>query len=328
MPMAATPPMRTPDAVEIRSGLPTAGPRVLAVLLPIAIVATLAFARGGLLLERPTGLTGGAENATPAELTAVAAAALDGATAKGARGYRFEIVQTSAIVARAGSPGIEVGDPADPTKVILVERHELATYLERGFVTDAGFSSEIRRGADDLTTGDGWDAAPMELAALVVDGRTYRNDGAGWYQTSQPPGIGLDPGSAALLPGMLRKLKAPADAVATPPSGPPGSGLGHRLADLLPARTLAGTAAVADLPGIIAVDLAEATELIEPVTLAFDASGRLIGLRAVARNVNFAAHDLVIETVITFSYPASAPALPRPEPAYVAPAVVPDADGQ
>lgn len=320
--MAATPLLRTPDAIEVRSGLPTLGARTLAILVPLVLVGALAVLRGG-LLERPIGLAGGAATATPAELTATAADVLDGATAPGGAGYTFSVVQSAALVARLGSPGIEVGDPADPAMVILVERHDLATYLERGVVTDAGFASEIRRGADDRTRGDGWDAGSMELAALVAEGVTYRNDGAGWYETSQPPGIGLDPASARLLPTMLRNLAGTADA---PAAEGTTDALADRLAALQPARTLAGASTVADLPGIIAVDLAEATELIEPVTLAFDADGRLIGLRAVARNVHYQAHDLVITTLITFAYPDRSPALPGPEPAYVAPSPAPDSD--
>ncbi len=322
--MAAAPLLHTPDEIEVRSGSTAAGPAALTIVALIAIVAGIALFRGG-LLERPVGLDGGAETATPAELTATAADVLDQATAPGGGGYTFSIVQTAAIVAREGSPGIEVGDPADPTKVTLVERHDLATYLERGVVSDAGFTSEIRRGADDLRKGDGWDDALMELAALVVDGVTYRNDGSGWYETTEPPGIGLDPVSARLLPDMLRNLGPTADA---PAAERTTDALPGRLADLDPARTLAGTARVADLPGIIAVDLTDATELIEPVHLAFDADGRLIGLHAVARNIHFEAHDLLISTVITFAYPDQAQGLPRPDPVYAAPAVIPDETGE
>lgn len=324
--MGATPPLRRLDAVSVtvRSGLPSADPRWLAVLLPILLVAGLLLVRGG-LVRTPLALTAGVASIAPTELTAIAADELERVGGSGGTGFTFSIVQSAALVARAGQPGIEVGDPADPGKVILVERHDLATYLERGVVTDAGFHAEIRRGADDLTSGDGWDDAAMELAALVRDGVTYRNDGAGWYETSQPPGIGLDPTSARLLPRMLRSVEGVADASAA--EGAPGA-LVDRLAALRPARTLAGTAAVADLPGIIAVDLAEATEFIEPVTLAFDADGRLIGLRAIARNVHYQAHDLVITTVITFAYPDRSPGLPGPEPAYVAPSVIPDETGE
>jgi hypothetical protein len=320
--MAAMPQLRTPDATGVRSSLPEATTHLLTIVILITIIAAITMTRGG-LLERPTGLDGGAENATPAELTTAAADVLDQAGAVGGAGYTFSVVQSAAMVAREGSEGIEVGDPADPTKVLLVERHDLATYLERGVVSDAGFASEIRRSADDLTKGDGWDGAPMELAALVVDGVMYRNDGAGWYETSQPPGIGLDPASARLLPDMLRNVEGTADA---PVSEGATDALTERLADLQPARTLAGTARVDDLPGIIAVDLAEATELIEPVSLAFDADGRLIGLKAVARNIHVETHDLVITTVITFEYPERAPALPKPEPRHVEPSPAPDSD--
>lgn len=321
--MTVSPQLRPPDEIEVRSGLPNVSSAATSILLLIAIVGAVALVRGGLVPERQTGLTAGAEDATPVELTTAAADVIEGATAPGGRGYTFSVIQSAAMVAREGSEGLEVGDPADPAKVILVERHELATYLERGVVSDAGFASEIRRGADDLTKGDGWDDASMELAALVVEGVTYRNDGAGWYETSQPPGIGLDPVSARLLPDMLRNLEGAADA-----QGREGTvdALSERLAELDPVRTLAGTAAVADLPGIIAVDLAEATELIEPVDLAFDADGRLIGLKAVARNIHVEEYDLVISTVITFAYPDQVPELPKPEPAYVAPSPAPDSD--
>ncbi len=325
MDRAATPPLRSPDTVTVtvRSSLPGADLRWLAALLPILLVAGLLLVRGG-LVRSPLALTAGVAGLAPAELTAVAADQLERVSAPGGAGFTFEIVQTAALVAREGSPGIEVGDPTDPAKVILVERHELATYLERGSATGDAFHAEIRA-ATPGAVDDGWDAAPMELAALVLKGVTYRNDGAGWYETSEPPGIGLDPASVHLLPGMLRNLGGTADAPAADGAVDP---LADRLADLRPARTLAGTARVADLPGIIAVDLAEATELIEPVTLAFDADGRLIGLRAVARNIHFAAHNLVISTVITFEYPLTAPELPRPEPAYVAPSVIPDETGE
>jgi hypothetical protein len=182
----------------------------------------------------------------------------------------------------------------------------------------------VRRGPADPTAKPDWDGQPLELAALVRDGTTYRDDGEGWYPTDRPPGIGLDPATAALLPTMLRGLTGVADAAERQPapSDPPepGRAVADPFAELAPARRLAGDTTVAELPGIIAVDLASATELREPAELAFDEGGRLVGLRVLARNTHLDRYDLLVETVITFGYPGQAPELPRPEPAWTPPA--------
>lgn len=95
--------------VTIRSGLPTAGPRVVAVALPlIALLLVGIVLRGGLFSDRPLGLTAGAENATPTELTAFSADVLEQATTPGAGGYRFEVLQTATMVAKPGGPRIAV----------------------------------------------------------------------------------------------------------------------------------------------------------------------------------------------------------------------------
>jgi hypothetical protein len=95
-------------------------------------------------------------------------------------------------------------------------------------------------------------------------------------------------------------------------------------ADIAPTRRLAGGTRVADIPGVIAVDLAAATEIDDPAELAFDDAGRLIGLRVVARNTHLATYDLLVETVIRFAYPERAPPLPAPEPVYVEPTPEPE----
>lgn len=82
------------------------------------------------------------------------------------------------------------------------------------------------------------------------------------------------------------------------------------------ARALTATAAVKDIPGIVAVDGEPFTALDTPAELAFDDAGRLLGLRIVARNTNETTFDLMIETVMTFAYPAQAASLPEPSPAY------------
>lgn len=300
--------------------------RVLVVaLIPILLLASVAFVRASGITSRPRlVLAGAVANLTPAELAATAADALDLATAAGGPGYTFEIVQHGTVVAKADGPPIEVQDPADPAKSVTVDSHVVGTYLERGTVTPVGFHAEIRRGPEDPAAAPDWQKESMELAALVSGGKTFRNDGQGWYETTRPPGIGLDPTTAALLPTMLRGLDRLADTTGPvpQPSAPPepGRAVPDPFADMVPARRLGGDAAVADIPGIIAVDLADATEMREPAELAFDDTGRLVGLRILARNTHLDRHDLLVETVITFGYPDTAPELPKPEPVWVAPA--------
>ena len=268
-------------------------------------------------MTRPASLLGpgAAVTMTPAELQTTAAEAIERAVAPGGTGVTFEIVQRSTVHTRAGGDPLEIADPADPAKTVAVATVPAGTYLERGALTPAGFHSEIRRGPDDPAAKVDWDASPMELSALLRDGKTWRNDGAGWYATDRPPGIGLDPATAALLPTLLRGLSEARDAQA---------GQDDPFADVAPSRRLAGATKVADVPGIIAVDLADATEIDDPADLAFDGSGRLIGLRIVARNTHLDAYDLLVETVIRFAYPERAPPLPAPEPVYVAPTPEPE----
>jgi hypothetical protein len=191
--------------------------------------------------------------------------------------------------------------------------------------------------------------APVSRQALVVDDVAYRNDGEGWHPTDQLPGIGLDPATIAALPAMLERATEATDRavdVPRPPlaSDPPTDRLtiattrldapevaaklsGLDGTDSSRARALDATTKAVDVPGIIAVDLVEQTELQGPATLSFDDRGRLIGLRIIARNTNLEANDLVVDTVITFRYPDQAPELPKPEPVYVEPTPATDGEG-
>ena len=306
-------PITAPDAAyTVRFG---SARIVVLVLVPVLLLAAVALARTSGLTTRPTSLLAPAAalTMTAAELQATAAEAIERAVAAGGAGITFDIVQRSTLHARPGGEPLEMPDPADPQRTIAVDAVAASTYLERGALTPDGFHSEIRRGPDDPLRTPDWDGTPMELAALVRDGKTYRNDGTGWYPTDRPPGIGLDPASAALLPTFLRGLVEPREA--RPGDDP--------FADSAPARRLAGATSVTHLPGIIAVDLAIATEIDDPADLAFDDAGRLLGLRVVARNTHLETYDLLVETVIRFAYPERAPPLPVPDPVHVGPAPEP-----
>jgi hypothetical protein len=308
---------------------------LVGVLIPVLLISAVVVARGNAsrIANQVRAVTGAVTSMTPAELAATAADALEQAVGAGGSGITFEIIQHSTMVASDGGEKLEVPDPTDPRKTIEVDSVPMATYVERGVWTSVGFHADIRRGPDDTSIQIDWDGTPLELGALVLDAVTYRNDGEGWYETDRPPGIGVDPATAALLPTMLRGLDGLADKAdpqpdpsAAPSSSPePGRAVPDPFADLAPARRLVGDSAVADMPGIVAVDLADATELREPAELAFDDRGRLIGLRVLARNTHVDRYDLLVETVITFGYPESAPALPKPEPRWVEPTQAPEA---
>lgn len=326
--------------------------RLTLLLLPVLLLGTVALARAGSLApSRPNVylLTGGAGAQPASELTALAAEELARALAKGGGGITFEIVQTSTITAVAGGPLVEIPDPADRTKSLgTAERYVMGTLIERGFATPDGYWMELLHGPDPGAE-VGFDVAKAQRSrqALVRDGQQFRNDGEGWHETDLLPGIGLDPATIAGLAGLVAgaattderplELARPIDpeVARDAPLGPEtvavdATSVAATIAGLqgverTPVRALATAASAAALPGIVAIDLAAATELVAPVELRFDDAGRLVGLTVLARNTNLEVHDLIVETVITLRYPGSPPELPRPEPVYVAPA--PDPDG-
>lgn len=297
------------DRRRARSGLPELLQRAGTLVLGLAILAGLAVVlRGGPPTVQPAlpGLSAGAERLAPDELPIAAADKLEDATKAGAAGYRFEIVQTSTMRAKAGGPQIEIPDPTDRYKSLgFADSYALGTLIEAGYVTPDGFWMEMRSGSKDAQTPDvaGGD---LHLSALVKDGKTWRNDGEGWYETDTPPGIGLDPRTVSLLPTLLRNAASPVDG-------------GVALRDGATVRRVGATGAVADIPGVIAADGEGFTKLLEPIDFAFDIDGRLVELRVVAQNLNLTEYDLVVETTITLRYDEPPGSLPDPLPAYVAP---------
>jgi len=293
-------------------------PRLLARLVPalvlVLVMAGVAAARvvpPATVTVPVSAVAGGAPAGTPAELKAAAADLLAATTAKGGAGYRFEIVQRATLTAKPGGPQIDVPDPADRTKSLgLADEYYLIGLVETGSVTPAGFAMEMRAGPTspdaktDLTGGE------LLFRALVRDGLTYRDDGLGWYPTDQPPGIGLDPATAALLPGLLRNAAAAETADLAAAEGELGQ------ADPTATRAITAAGTVADMPGVVAVDGAPFTELTSPIAFSFDAAGRLAGLVVTARNTNATLHDLVVVTEITLHYDDVPTGLPAPEPAW------------
>ena len=304
----------------------------VALALPVVLVAGLVLVRTGGVDAAASPVTGPvvpvAPDASAQTRLAAAATALELALGKGGGGITFEIVQTQTLRAKPGGPQIEIPDPADRSKTLgLTDTYPIGTLVERGVATPAGFWSELIHGpqpgaeaAFDLAE------AVASRQALVRDGKPYRNDGDGWYGADVLPGIGLDPATVALLPALLRDgadaADAPLDQERDPAFAIPGLAGPAQPAT----RALRATSRVADIPGVVAPDLAPATELSGPTGFALDDAGRLVTLTVTARNTNMETYDLVVETVITLRYPERPPELPDPLPAYVAPS--PASDGE
>jgi hypothetical protein len=250
------------------------------------------------------GLNAGVAAADPAEVMAKAAAALEEASRPGGQGYRFEIIQTSTMVAKPDGPKIPIPNATGRGTKELADRYYLHTLLERGVVRPDGFFSEMLAGPQEEGAKPDWEGALVMYQALVRDGVRWRNDGDGWYQAESLPGIGLDPDTAALLPTLLRNAEQPADAKPGDPKIDPEA-----------ARNLSAGAVKTDIPGLVAADGLAFTELQGKVGYGFDDSGRLVSIHTTALNTNMTDFDLVIATTIEIAYDAVGD-LPEPKPTW------------
>lgn len=271
----------------------------LVLVVGVAIVAVGLIAVHGRDDVRPAliALTAGAETLPPRDLMAAAADALEAARAPGGSGYRFRIVQTSAMVARPGGPKVPV--PADTGRGTseLVDRYYLHSLLEEGVARPDGFWSRMRAGPADEGAAPDWTGSQVMFEALVRGQERWRDDGEGWYRAEDLPGIGLDPETAGLLPTLLRDADDPRDAEDE---------------DAATARALRADATREQIPGVIAADGLAFTELLAPLTYGFDAGGRLTRIAVSARNTNMDDFDLVIETTVEIAYDDVA-GLPTPQ---------------
>ena len=251
----------------------------------------------GVIFLRTNGALAQAE---PASITPEAASADLQAALESKGGLSFTVVQHTTIRARPGGPLLSVADPSDPRKVIGdTDSLEQRSYIERGGISADGFWMEMRDGPVGDAAPDFANAA-YQFGAIVTDGKTYRNEGEGWYVTDRPPGIGIDPATAALLPTLAASIKQPAS-------------LSDLAIDGATVRQLSSEASVADIPGIQAVDLADASEFVEPLEYGFDDAGRLVRIHAVVRNTQVETFDLLVDVVIALGYGDAGP-IPAPEP--------------
>jgi hypothetical protein len=278
----------------------------LAVLGSLVAIGIYAAPRAGLRIAAgavapsSTAAADVAVDLTPAERLETAAKALEDAVA--GEGFTFDVVARSTLHAKQGGPQIEIPDPIDRYRSLgFADEYYVGASIAEGTVTSDGFWLQMRAGPATAEATPDFEKAPITLAALVKDGKTWRNDGEGWYQTDTPPGIGLDPKTVGLLPKLLRDAADPSLA-------------GVALVDGKPATNVAATGKVADAPGLMAIDAASFTELSEPIEFALDEQGRLVQLSARMRNTNIEIYDLFVDTVVTFRYDSGPLQLPDPVP--------------
>lgn len=271
-------------------------------LIPLLALGAVSAARAVITPSRiAVELHGGAAALDPRQLTDAAAGFLEDATRLGGQGYRFEIVQTSTMVAKPDGPKIPIPDETGRGTKELADRYYLHTLLERGVVRPDGFFSEMLAGPQEDGAKPDWEGALVMYQALVRDGARWRNDGDGWYEADALPGIGLDPETARLLPTLLRNAAEPADVQPGDPKIDPDA-----------ARNLSAGAAKGDIPGLVAADGVAFTELRGKFGYGFDDTGRLVSINTTALNTNMTDFDLVIETTIEIAYDNVGP-LPEPK---------------
>ena len=219
-------------------------------------------------------------------------------------GFSFTVVSRSTLAARPGGPKIEVPDPANRFRTLgLADQYYVGGSIAEGFVTPDGYFLQMRRGPATAEAAPEFGKAEETLAALVRDGKTFRNDGRGWYVTDSPPGIGLDPRTISLLPTLLREATEAVD-------GDP------RLKDGQLLTTVRAAGKVADAPGLMAIDAEAFTILDDPIEFAMDGEGRLVEIHAVMSNARQDTFDLVVDMIISISY-AAPPPLPDAQPVWV-----------
>ena len=130
-------PARNNDRAQFAQRLP--GRRLIPVLLvPILALGAVSIARANLSPARlAMGLNAGVTAVEPTELMVAAAAALEDATRPGGPGYRFEIVQTSTMVAKPDGPKIPIPNAIGPVRqrgVRTVDGNPVGTRV--GFLWD------------------------------------------------------------------------------------------------------------------------------------------------------------------------------------------------
>lgn len=261
-------------------------------LLVIGLAFVVVMRRGIAAVTDPANV--GASGA--ATLLAAAAQDIEAATAVGGTGITFDAIQRTTEYTKAGGSPIPVIDPTDQTKVVATtDQLYINGMMTRGAWTTDGFWMEMRLAPPPSQTAD-FATAPRMFGVIQKAGKLWRDDGAGWYETTQSPGMGIDPVSARRLPQVLRKLTSI-------------TALGTKVVDGTILIGYKGTASIDDYPGVVAADGHDFSDGTFAFEVWFNPANKLARIVVRARNLNEHAYDLQSETVITIhrDQPASIP---------------------
>lgn len=275
--------------------------RMLTIILPVLLAATAAVGVGTTRLASVAAAQQPAEAGAASAKLSSASTLLAKAIGAGGTGVSFFAVQRTTEYQRPGGAPIAVVDPADDRKVVGQTDHLFVNaMMSRGVIRPDGFFMEMRLGSESSASPADFDAAPPVFSVLVRDGTAWRNDGAGWYRTTELPGMGIDFASALGLPRALGRLGSLASAGTATVNG-------------ASTAVWSATLAAADYPGAVAADGLPFTDPSVAVKVWTDGKDRPVQLWLRARNTAHPTWDLVAETTITLDLSASA-ALPSPDP--------------
>lgn len=307
----ATPPrraLRGPNPVKrvLDGGRGAIAGRLL--MLALAFVAALVF---GYLrqIPAPSALAAGPERppqGDPRIALFNAAEQLESRLAAGGGGLAFTATQVQLLRPEPGGPELLLQPDRDhPDRVPTpVDQLLLGSLSGRGAASDGSFFAEWFNGTDaqGLPTFDG----EVAYTGLVRGGELWRRDertdnlGLGWLAAADVPGFGVDPASLRELPDLLRRLQNATD-LGLDADGHHWSGVSDAIW----------------YPGAVAIDGAPFTGSPITIELWLDDADRLVGLFAVARNINETTFQLLCINRIRFEYAATLPVpIPTdPEPA-------------
>jgi hypothetical protein len=278
---------------------------ITGVLLPVIVAVILVAARGGAIAA-----------ATPAKSLATAGSQLAAAIGPGGQGFNFFATQRTTEYQRAGGTAIAVVDPSDDRKVIGQTDHLfINAMMSKGFVRPDGFFMDMRLGSSTSGAAD-FASAPTTFSVLARDATTWRNDGQGWYQTAELPGMGIDLVTIRQLPSAFGHVV-----------GLTASGTDN--VNGVAASVYSGSLTPTDYPGAVAAGGASFTDSTIAFKVWIAGDGRPLQLWIRARNTNQPIYDLVSETTLSFDFtpaaalPSAAPTLAPESPPSAEPAASP-----
>lgn len=215
-------------------------------------------------------------------------------------GLGFTATQIQLLRPAPGGPELMLQPDRDhPDRVPTpVDQIVLGSLSGRGSAMPDSFYAEWFNGTD-VNGFPAFDGDPA-YTGLVTDGELWRMDerseaaGLGWLAAPDIPGFGVDPASLREFPDLLRRLQN-----------------ATYLGDDADGHHWQGTTDALWYPGAVAIDGAPFTAPSIGVELWLDGSNHLVGLFAVAQNINETTYQMLCINRIRFEYaPAPEVAIP------------------